>query len=247
MKYINFFSFAILMILGGCAYKKEEFSKRSPDSIYAQGMKLIKGKNFTDAASEFKDIEMLFPYSKRAVDGQIMAAYSYYQAKSYNDALRELDIFEKYHPSHEYVPYAMYLRAMCLYMQIASIGRDSKMAFEAKIAFTKLANRFPQSKYYKDCVEKVSRLDDLLAAHEMSIARFYQKNRSALSAIGRYNFVIAKYPAGRYIAEAHFRIIECCLAIGLTDEANEAYKSMQLRFKESPWTKKAMKLIERNK
>lgn len=247
MSRINFFAIATLMTLVGCVHQKAEFSKRSPDSIYAQGMQLMKNGDFTDAASEFKDIEMLFPYSKRAVDGQIMAAYSYYQAKSYNDALRELDIFEKYHPAHEYVPYAMYLRAMCLYMQIASIGRDSKMAFDAKIAFTKLANRFPHSKYYKDCVKKVARLDDLLAAHEMSIARFYQKNKSALSAIGRYNYVIATYPTSKYAAEAHFRIIECCRAIGLTDEADGAYKSMQAKFKGDLWTRKASVLISGNK
>ena len=245
MKYISFSLIIAFAVLAGCAHQKEEFSKRSPDSIYSQGMKLMKEKSFTDAASEFKDIEMLFPYSKRAVDGQIMAAYAYYRAKSYGDALRELDIFEKYHPSHGYIPYAMYLRAMCLYMQISSIGRDSKMAFEAKIAFIKLVNRFPQSKYHKDCIQKVERLNDLLAAHEMSIARFYQKNQSALAAIGRYNYVIATYPTSKYTAEAYFRIIECCQSIGLTDEANTAYKSMQQQFKVNLWSQRASRLISK--
>lgn len=239
MKSIKCCGVVVLSLLIGCAHQKDEFSKRSPDSIYQKGMQLLKGKEFTDAASEFKDIETLFPYSEKAVEGQVLAAYSYYQAKSYKDALRELDIFERYHPAHSYIPYVMYLRAMCLYMQVSSIGRDSKMAIESKIAFTKLANRFPQSKYYDDCVKKVKLLDNLLAAHEMSVARFYQKNKSALSAIGRYNYVVASYPMSSYAAEAHFRIMECCHAIGLLDEAKIAYEALKSKFDGSVWLKKA--------
>lgn len=247
MKSIKYCGVVFLAFLAGCAHQKEEFSKRSPESIYKKGMQLLKSKEFTDAASEFKDIEMLFPYSEKAVDGQVLAAYSYYRAKSYNDALRELDIFEKYHPAHAYIPYVMYLRASCLYMQISSVGRDSKMAVEAKMAYTKLANRFPQSKYFDDCVKKVQALDNLLAAHEISIAKFYQKNKSALSAISRYNYIIASYPASNCIAEVYFRIIECCRAIGLIDEANIAYNAMKSKFARSIWTKKAEKLMLKNK
>ena len=125
------FLITMMGLLSSCAHQKDDFNNRSPESIYKEGMKLLKSESFTDAASEFKDIEMLFPYSAKAVDGQIMAAYAYYKAKSYSDALRELDVFEKYHPAHEYIPYAMYLCAMCLFMQIGAIGRDSKMAMDA--------------------------------------------------------------------------------------------------------------------
>lgn len=247
MDKINYSGIVVLFLLTSCAYQKEDFSKRSPESIHKKGMNLLKAQEFSNAASEFKDIEMLFPYSSKAVDGQILAAYSYYRAKKYLDAIRELEIFEKYHPAHEYIPYVMYLKAMCLFKQVSSVGRDSRTAIEAKIAFTKLANNFPKSKYHRDSIKKVLLLDNLIVAHEMAIARFYQKNKSTLSAIGRYNNVIAKYPICDYVAEAHFRVIECCTSIGLHAEAQNAYQVMKKNFPNDLWTKKADNFMHKNK
>ncbi|MDR0677708.1 MAG: outer membrane protein assembly factor BamD [Holosporaceae bacterium] len=232
-------------LIVGCSSSKEDFKNRSVESIYKKGLALLKARDYTEAASEFKDIETLFPYSSKANEGQVLAAYCHFLAASYQDAVREIEIFLRYHPSNELVPYAMYLKGMCIYMQTASIGRDSKNALESKQVFVELINKFPESKYYKDSLKKIMILDDIIAAQEMMIGRYYQKNKNPIGAIGRYMFVTDKLSHTVHAEEAYFRIIECCHFVGLKEEAMNAYKILVSQYPKSSWTKKAKPLTKK--
>jgi outer membrane protein assembly factor BamD len=236
---------ALCLLAVGCSSTKEDFKNRSPESIYKKADALLKEGEYSEAASEFKDIETLFPYSSKANEGQVLAAYCYFLAADYMSAVREIEVFLRYHPSHKLVPYAMYLRAMCAYMQVASIGRDSKMATDAKRAFLELANKFPNSEYYKDSLKRMAILDDIIAAHEMSIGRYYQKNKSPLSAIGRYAFVSSQLSHTGYAKEALYRIAECCGSLGLKNEAENACKALEADYPGSSWSEKAKLLLKK--
>ncbi|MDR2766574.1 MAG: outer membrane protein assembly factor BamD [Holosporaceae bacterium] len=240
----RYFGLFLSFLLVGCAAEKEPLKNRSVDGIYKKAHALLKAGEYTDAASEFNDVDSLFPYSSKASEAQVLTAYCHFLASSYPDAIREIDVFLRYHPSHPLVPYAMYLKAICIYMRVASVGRDSQLALDAKEAFTELLNKFPESIYRADCVKRVMILDNLLAAHEMAIGRFYQRDKNALSAIGRYNFVVNKLPNTEHVSEAYYRIIECCLFIGLMEEAKNTYDVMKLAHGKSKWTKKADGLMK---
>jgi outer membrane protein assembly factor BamD len=135
------------------------------------------------------------------------------------------------------------MRAMCLYMQLSSIGRESKAAEDAKFAFIELLNKFPNSIYHHDCLKKIRQLDNLMAAHEMHIGRFYQKHKGLLSAIGRYNFVGSHYGHTDYAPEAYYRIVECCKASGLAHEAESAHEVLARDFPNSKWHQKSKHLL----
>ena len=230
---------ALLFLVGCSSSNENKLSGRSPETIYEKGINLLKAGEYTDAASEFKDIEAYFPYSAKAVDGQVLAAYSYFLAKSYNDAIQAVDIFLRYHPSHELVPYALYLKAMSLYMMVGTIGRDASGALDAKEAFVELVNRFPQSPYYRDSIKRILLLDDMIAAHEMAIGRYYQKNKNALAAIGRYNLVVNRFAKTKHAEEACYRIVECCNSLGMKEDAYSMRLFMQSHCPKSIWTEKA--------
>lgn len=237
--------FLFLMFLG-CSSDKEGIEGKTADSLYAEGNRLLKQGDYSDAADTFNQVESLFPYSSKAPESQILAAYSHFligDEKYYSDALRELDIFMHYHSSHNLAPYALYLRAMCIYMQVASVGRDIIIAQDAKQAFTELVNRFPNSIYYKDSIRKIYVLDGILAAREMLIGRFYQKKSNSLAAIWRYNFVINHYGHSNQAPEAYYRIIECCKNEGLDKEAINAYNSLKNKFPNDKWKIKADALM----
>jgi outer membrane protein assembly factor BamD len=139
----------------------------------------------------------------------------------------------------------MYLKAMCIYMQVVSLGRDSRTAMDAKHIFVELVNKFPNSKYYADALKRIIILDDIIAAHEMAIGRYYQKNKSHLAAIGRYTFVSSQLSHTKYAEEALYRIIECCYALELREEAENAYGALKTDSSSSSWTKKAELLIKK--
>ncbi|MDR2158398.1 MAG: outer membrane protein assembly factor BamD [Holosporaceae bacterium] len=231
--------FGCLLIVGCASSVKDDFKNRTADSIYKKADSLLRAGEYTEAASEFKDIEALFPYSSKANEAQILAAYCHFLASNYLDATREIEVFLRYHPSHELVPYAMYLKAMCIYMQVSSVGRDSKIAIDAKYAFAELVNKFPNSQYRRDSEKRITILEDIIAAHEMMVGRYYQKNKSALSAIGRYAFIVAQTPHNAHAPEAIYRIVECCRFLGLDEEAKNNYHVLELRHPNSHWTQKA--------
>lgn len=228
-----------LALLVGCSNTKEDFKDRTPNSIYTKAVQLLNEEEYTEAASEFKDIEMLFPYSSAAKEGQILSAYCFFKAKKYHEAIREIEIFLRYYPSHQLVSYAMYLKAMCLYMQVSNVGRTSENALAAKKVFVELVNKFPNSLYKEDCIKKIMMLDDITAAHEMLVGRYYQNQKNALAAINRYSFVVSQLPHTNFAAEALYRIIECSMVLGLTKEAIEAYQALKHGAPDSKWTKKA--------
>lgn len=236
----RYYSLFCLLLLIGCSSKSsDDIKNKTADNLYSKAKSLLKSGDYADAASTFKEIETLFPYSAKASEGQVMAAYSYFLTSNYQDAMRELEIFQRYHLSHQLVPYVMYLRAMCMYMQVASVGRDSKIVKEAKDAFIELNNRFPESIYYSDSMKKIVVLDDIIAAHEMMIGRFYQKKSNMLSAISRYNFVVNHYSNTNHTPEAYYRIIECCESEGLDKEALAAYNILNNKFPNNSWKTKA--------
>ncbi|MDR1361633.1 MAG: outer membrane protein assembly factor BamD [Holosporaceae bacterium] len=230
----------VALLMAGCSSPKDDLSQKSADKLYASATSKMKSGDYEDAASEFKEIDSLFPYSNKASFGQVLAAYCQFQASHYLDALASLEVFLRYHPSHSLVHYAMYLRAMCIYMQVASVGRDAKAAKEARLAFLELLNKFPNSSYSRDCAKRVLILDDMIAAHEMSIGRFYQKHSNALSAIGRYNYVAMHLGNTKHCPEAYYRIMECCQSLGLPEEVADVKRRLQLTFPESEWNKKTL-------
>ena len=54
---------ALLFLVGCSSSNENKLSGRSPETIYEKGISLLKAGEYTDAASEFNDIEAYFPYS----------------------------------------------------------------------------------------------------------------------------------------------------------------------------------------
>jgi outer membrane protein assembly factor BamD len=94
-------------------------------------------------------------------------------------------------------------------------------------------------------LKKIIILDDIIAAHEMSIGRYYQKNKSALAAINRYTFVATRLPGTGYANEAFYRIAECCHSLGLKAEAQNAANVLEEQYPTSAWTDKVRLLTKK--
>ena len=233
------FSVLAILLLNGCASDEHvSMVNKTPEEVYQEAEKMLKNRDFSDAAKKFRDVDTYFPYTEKAAQSQVMSGYCSFLAEDYVDALRTLEVFLRYHPSHVLVPYALYLRAMCFYVNIPSVGRDYKKALEAKNSFVELINRFPNSPYVEDSVKRVIILDDIIAAHELMVGRYYQKNKSALAAISRYNRVVGEFAHTRSCEEAYYRIWECCKAAQLNDEANTAAEALKSQFPKGHWCNK---------
>lgn len=244
--YHNALLVILLFVVTGCSTTKEKFSDKSIDHIYSSAKGDLNSGSYNDAAEAFALVDTMFPYSAKANDAQVMSAYCYFLEGNYQLAIRKLDVFLHYHAAHKLVAYAMYLRAMCFYTQISYVGRDAKILTDAKEKFSELLNRFPTSKYAQAASEKILKLNNILAEHEMEIGRFYEKQNSFLSAMYRYNYVISNYLDAACSQEAYYRVVKCCMANRLIENAEKSYNVLAKNFPNSSWTKKAALLIKQN-
>lgn len=231
-------------LLCACASKKEDLSTFSAEEIYTKAYHLTKKTQYEKAAEYFEKVETEHPYSKWAVKSKLMAAYAYYKAGKYDDAILALDRFIKYHPGNKDIAYAYYLRAICYYDQIASAEKSQGATKDAHDALNNVIVLFDGTDYAKDAANKLKLTLDHEAAHEMYVGRFYLNNKNYLSALNRFNAVVEKYQTTVQIEEALYREVEIYKLIGLDKEAERVAKVLNLNYPESKWNKKALKLLK---
>ena len=90
------------------------------------------------------------------------------------------------------------------------------------------------------------KLDNALAASEMSIAKFYQFNEKNLNAAaGRYSVVVSTFPHTDQAPEALYRMLECYTGLGLAHQADNVYAEINRLFKDNIWCCKAQKFYKK--
>ncbi len=237
-----------MILLGACSSDKDKpYRERDVVSIYNEATSYLDDGQYRNAATSFDEVERQHPYSAWARRAQLMAAYSYYMANKYEDAVLTAERFLALHPGNRDAPYAYYLTALCYYEQISDVGRDQKMTEQALDALQEVVRRYPRSDYAKDARFKIELTRDHLAGKEMEIGRFYLKHKDYLAAIGRFRNVIEKYQTTTHVPEALERLTESFLALGMVDEAQRSAAVLGYNYPDSKWYRYAYALMTKKK
>ncbi len=206
---------------------------------YEEGMEALKSSDVLFAAKKFNEAEMLFPQSEWAPKSALMAAYSYYKQDYYGDSVAELNRFLRVYPNHKYLSYAYYLLGVSYYEQIVDEKKDSESIYNAKKTFIELISKFPNSEYAIDAQFKLDMINDILAAKEMYIGRYYFDKKKWIAAINRFRTVIDNFDQTIYVEEALHRLVEIYYIIGLKDEAQKYAKVLGYNYQSSQWYEKS--------
>jgi outer membrane protein assembly factor BamD len=172
-----------------------------------------------------------------------MAAYAFYQADAYDDAVAAARRFIDLHPGHQDVPYAYYLIGVSYYEQISDVGRDQKNTELALEAFEELIRRFPDSDYARDAGLKADLARDHLAGKEMNIGRYYLRRGKYVAAINRFQSVIDRYQSTTHVPEALHRLTEAYMSLGVAEEARRTAAVLGYNFPSSIWYQDSYALI----
>ena len=237
-------AFGLVGLLVACSGNQEEvYIERPADELFAEAERLLTEERFEDAARAFEEVERQHPYSQLAVRSQIMAGYSYFEGRLYEQSIGALRAFIDLHPGNRDVPYAHYLIGMSYYERISDVGRDQEMTEEALNAFGELVRRFPDSEYARDAQLKMDLAFDHLAGKEMEIGRYYQSQQKYVAAINRFRTVIETYDTTTHVPEALHRLTESYLALGVTEEARNAAAVLGYNYPDSEWYERSYALV----
>src|SRR5260370_14621834 len=128
-------------------------------------------------------------------------------------------------------------------MQIVDVGREQKLTELALKSLDDVVRRFPDSKYARDAKLKLDFTRDHLAGKEMEIGRYYLKRGQYLAAMNRFRRVIDNYQTTTHVPEALERLIECDLALGLTEEARANAAVLGYNYPGSEWYQDGYALV----
>ncbi|HEY5597659.1 MAG TPA: outer membrane protein assembly factor BamD [Kiloniellales bacterium] len=211
------------------------YEERPVEELYNSAMDKLLAADYVESARLFDEVERQHPYSVWASKAQLMAAYAHYQNSKYDEAINALDRFIQLHPGSRDASYAYYLKAISYYEQISDVGRDQKITELALEGLDDVVRRFPETGYARDANLKADLARDHLAGKHMDIGRYYQGQGEYLAAINRFRTVIQDYQTTTHVPEALHRLVECYLALGVTDEAQATAAVLGHNFPGNPW------------
>ena len=240
-------SLTLVIALAGCAARDAEdvaLEDMDAEQIYKLGeASLANSKRPDNAIGYFSEVERLYPYSEWAKRALIMEAYGYHKARKYEDSRATAQRYLDTYPGSEDAAYASYLLALSYYDQIDDVGRDQGLTFQALQALRAVIEQYPDSEYAKSAILKFDLAFDHLAGKEMEIGRYYLKQGFYSAAINRFRVVVEQYQTTSHTPEALYRLIECYLSLGLTDEAQTAGAILGHNFQSTTWYEDAYKLL----
>lgn len=234
---------AVGFLQTACSDTQELLEEQPVEPLYNKAMDYLESGSYTRAAHTFAEVERQHPYSNLAPKSLLMAAYAYYQAKKYEDALENYNVFIQLHPGHEHVAYAYYMAGICYYEQIPTVERDQKATEEALMAFEEVVHRFPSTPFGKDARLKIDLIRDHLAGKEMDVGRYYLGKQAYLAALNRFKNVVEGFQTTSHAPEALHRMVECYLALGVLDEAQKTAAVLGYNYPGSPWYADTYELI----
>jgi len=251
---LKIFLFLILLVLGNSCSKetiqKSTINEKSLEfqvlEAYQGGLEALKDGDVLFAAKKFNEAEILFPQGKFAPKSSLMAAYSYYTQDYYGDSIAELERFIKVYSLHKDLVYAYYLLAVCHYEQIADEKKDLQAIIKAKKNFQIILKNYPNSEYALDAEFKIDLINDILAAKEMYIGRYYFDKKKWIPAINRFRKIIDEYDTTIYAVEALHRLVEVHYTLGLIDEAERYAQLLGYNYKSSKWYENSYSLFNKN-
>jgi len=225
----------LALSIAACTKKEVAYKDQTVESLYNSAYTELLKKEYEEAGKLFDETERQHPYSEWATRAQLMAAYSYFMAQKYGNAMTAIESFIQLHPGHRNVDYALYMKGMIQYEQIPIVQRDQDMTEDALRDFQTLVRRFPHSKYTAAARPKIELIRDHLAGKEMYTGRYYLNRRSYIAAIGRFQTVLNKYQKTNHVPEALHRLVESYTALGMDEEAKKVGAVLGHNYPGSSW------------
>jgi outer membrane protein assembly factor BamD len=234
------------LLLGGCAGSdgtKDDTDIWSESKLYSEATDKLNDGDFAKCGKYFEKLEARFPFGPYSQQAQINSAYCYWKAQEQTQALVAIDRFIKLHQGSESLDYAYYLKGLITFNDdLGWLGkftgqdlseRDPKAAKEAFESFKVVVERFPNSKYAPDSLDRMRYIVNSLAEADVIVARFYFQRGAYLAAANRAQLVIRDYDRAPAVEEALYILTKSYEKLGMVQLSNDTARVFKLNFPDS--------------
>jgi outer membrane protein assembly factor BamD len=234
------------LLLSGCAGsngQKDDTDLWSETKLYSEATDKLNDADFAKCGKYFEKLEARFPFGPYSQQAQINAAYCYWKAQEQAQALVAIDRFIKLFQGSPNLDYAYYLKGLITFNDdLGWLGkftgqdlseRDPKAAKEAFESFKVVVERFPNSKYATDSLDRMRYIVNSLAEADVIVARFYFQRGAYLASANRAQLVIRDYDRAPAVEEALYILVKSYEKLGMQDLSSDANRVLVLNFPDS--------------
>ncbi len=191
----------LAFVISSCSWSsfniKKYFTRKkpepSPEELMQEGLDKFYSHKYDDALNDFQKVKERYPFSKYATMAELRVADAHYYEEEYPEAVAAYEDFSRLHPQHPEIPRVLYQIGMCHYKQRLSIDRDQTETRAALEAFERVSKTYPKSEYAKKAQILIMKCRDLLAKHELYVAKFYYRTHQYKAAMFRLETVRNNY------------------------------------------------------
>jgi outer membrane protein assembly factor BamD len=227
----------VLLAVSACSWlpeKTDETKSWPVAKLYAEAREEMDGGHYEAAIKLWERLETNYPFGNYATQAQMEIAYAHYKSQDQAQALAAADRFIREHPTHPQVDYMYYLRGLISFNdQIGLLSmvysqdpteRDPKATRESFAAFKVLVDRFPDSKYVPDAVERMRYLVTAMAQYEVHVANYYYRRGAYLASLNRAQNAVRDYQDAPAREEALYLMVRNYEKLGMTDLRNDTMR-----------------------
>ena len=237
---------ATVLLLSGCAGsdgQKDDTDIWSETKLYSEATAKLNDADFAKCGKYFEKLEARFPFGPYSQQAQINAAYCYWKAQEQAQALVAIDRFIKLHQGSPNLDYGYYLKGLITFNDdLGWLGkftgqdlseRDPQAAKDAFESFKVVAERFPNSKYAPDALDRMRYIVNSLAEADVIVARYYYQRGAYLASANRAQLVIRDYDRAPAVEEALYILYKSYENLGMVQLSNDTARVFKLNFPDS--------------
>ncbi len=226
--------------------KPSEIAEEPPAKLFAEADALLAKGKHEDAAKKFENVDRIHPYSQYARRSIAMSAYAYYKNGNHDKAIAAASRYIKLHPGTKETAMAYNIIASAYFDQVRGPKNDQATSKKALGALKTLISRYPNSRYAEKSRNRIRIVNDVIAASEMNVGRYYLKRSNYNAAINRFKVVVKDFQRTQQVEEALMRLSEAYLALGIAKEAQTAAAVLGHNFPSSKWYRLSYNLLQKN-
>ena len=242
-----FVMLAAMLLLSACAGsdgQKDDSDIWTEAKLYSEGTDKLNDGDFVKCGKYFEKLEARFPFGPYSQQAQINSAYCYWKANEQVQALVAIDRFVKLHQGSPNLDYAYYLKGLITFNDdLGWLGkftgqdlseRDPQASKDAFESFKVVVERFPDSKYAPDALDRMRYIVNALAEADVIVARFYYQRGAYLASANRAQLVIRDYDRAPAVEEALYILYKSYEKLGMVELSNDTARVFKLNFPDSP-------------
>jgi len=245
----NLVTILVVLIFSSCSKKEpvyEPTSKSEGYAIYQEAFEALEKGDLFFAQKKFTEAELQFDTYEHASKAAVMATYCLYGINFYEDAIANIERFQKKYPADYNIIYIHYLKAIIYFEQISDEKKDIEPLLKALNEIEFFLKEYPESDYAIDLQFKKDLAINQLAAKELFIAKYYISVKKWIPAINRLKKIVREYDKTIFIEEALHRLVEIHYFIGLEEESKKYAKILGYNYNSSEWFQQSYKILNKD-